>query len=167
MIYFPCELSTYKFPSVVEEYTNYSLQVNQCIIIQYNCLNYCVSENLSLLLLWHIFLLNVTNITLNFVQYLKHLCKCTIYNDIAQIILIKKKIKKIQTWLEPRTSALQSYVHVHLTNVLIGNGSLKRTIYCYIWDIIHLPALPIIVLCNWFLVVYVFHIIAFDLFQTN
>jgi len=27
---------------------------------------------------------------------------------------------------------LQAYVRVHLTNVLIGNGSLKRTIYCYI-----------------------------------
>ena len=31
---------------------------------------------------------------------------------------------------------LQAYVRVHLTNVLFDNGSLKRTIYCYIWGII-------------------------------
>jgi len=32
-----------------------------------------------------------------------------------------------------------------------------------IFEILYLPALPIIVLCYWFLFVYVFHIIAFDL----
>ena len=51
----------------------------------------------------------------------------------------------------------------HLTNVLIGNGSLKRTNFIAIFEVLYLPALPIIVLCYWFL--FVFHIIAFDLYQ--
>jgi len=29
-----------------------------------------------------------------------------------------------------------TYVRITLTNVVVGNGSLNRTIYCYIWDII-------------------------------
>ena len=54
--------------------------------------------------------------------------------------MIKNKkimeIKIIQIWLEPSNPLLQAYVRVHLTNVLFDTGSLKRTIYYYIWDII-------------------------------
>ena len=32
----------------------------------------------------------------------------------------------------PQTPFYSSYVLVHLTNVVLGNGSLKRTIYSYI-----------------------------------
>ena len=41
----------------------------------------------------------------------------------------------IQVCLERRTSGSQAYVRVHLANVLIGNRSLKRAIYGYIWGI--------------------------------
>ena len=44
--------------------------------------------------------------------------------------------KIIQIRLEPTTLVLQAYVRVHLTNVLIGNGSLKQTIYGYFSGII-------------------------------
>ena len=53
----------------------------------------------------------------------------------------------------------------HLTNVLIGNGSLKRTNFIAIFEVLYLPAVSIIVLCYWFLFVYVFRIIAFDLYR--
>ena len=49
---------------------------------------------------------------------------------------IKCLCKIIQIWLEPTNPVLQAYVRVHLTNVLIDNGSLKRPIYVYIWGII-------------------------------
>ena len=44
------------------------------------------------------------------------------------------EIKLIQAWL--KTPVLQACVCVHLTNILISNTCLKRTIYCYIWGII-------------------------------
>ena len=49
---------------------------------------------------------------------------------------IKYLYKIIQIRLKPTNPVLQVYILVHLTNVLIGNGSLKRTIYGYIWGII-------------------------------
>ena len=49
---------------------------------------------------------------------------------------IKYLYKIIQIRLEPTNPVLQVYILVHLTNVLVGNGSLKRTIYGYIWGII-------------------------------
>ena len=55
---------------------------------------------------------------------------------LKRIMEVKCLCKIIQIWLEPTTPVLQAYVRVHLTNVLIPNGSLKRTIYCYFWGII-------------------------------
>jgi len=63
--------------------------------------------------------------------------------------------------IEPTTPVIQAYVCVHLTNVLIDNVSLKRTIYCYIWGIIFTCSTYYRVML---LFVNVFHIIAFDLY---
>ena len=53
------------------------------------------------------------------------------------------------------------HVRVHLNTVLIGNGSPKRTIYCYILDIIFTCS----TYCRAMLLfLFVCHIIAFDLY---
>jgi len=46
----------------------------------------------------------------------------------------------------------------------IGDRSLNRTIYCYSWDIMFTCSTYYRVMFLFFLVVYVFHIIAFDLY---
>ena len=96
----------------------------------------------------------------NCLYYQNHIL--TISCSLKRIMEIKFVCNIIQVWLEPTTPVLQAYVCVHLTNVLIVNGSLKGP-FIAVFEVLYLPALPIIVLCYWFLFVYVFHIIAFDL----
>jgi len=50
---------------------------------------------------------------------------------------------------------LQAYVRVNLTDVLINNASLKRS-FIAIFEVLYLPAVPIIVLCYWFVCLFTY-----------
>ena len=63
------------------------------------------------------------------------------YNHFNKIIVNKhngnkKDMQNNSEMTRTTIPGLQTHVRVHLTNVLIGNGSLEWTIYWFIWDII-------------------------------